>query len=56
VATAIRAVTARRTDAAAVATGSRPDLVSELERLDALRRSGALSDEEYDKAKRRLLA
>jgi hypothetical protein len=56
VATAIRALTARRTDAAAVATGSRPDLVSELERLDALRRSGALSDEEYDKAKRRLLA
>ena len=56
VATAIRAVAARRTDAVAVATGSRPDLVSELERLDALRRSGALSDEEYDKAKRRLLA
>ena len=28
-----------------------PDLVSELERLEALRRSGALSDEEYQRAK-----
>ena len=32
------------------------DLVDELERLDALRRSGALSESEYQKAKRRLLA
>jgi hypothetical protein len=56
-ATAIRAVTeSRRTGAAAVSTGARPDLVSELERLDALRQSGALSDDEYEKAKRRLLA
>lgn len=35
---------------------TRPDLVSELERLDGLHRSGALSDTEYDKAKRRLLS
>jgi hypothetical protein len=32
------------------------DVVSELERLTTLHRSGALSDEEFQKAKRRLLA
>lgn len=57
VATAVRAVAAARGTASTAASGgTRPDLVSELERLDALRRSGALSDEEYEKAKRRLLA
>ena len=34
----------------------KPDMVSELERLDTLHRSGSLSDAEYEKAKRRLLA
>jgi hypothetical protein len=57
VATAIRAVTdARRAASSPPTGGARPDLVSELERLDALRRSGALSEDEYEKAKRRLLA
>jgi hypothetical protein len=57
VATAIRAVTdARRSGTPTASAGTRPDLVSELERLDALRRSGALSEDEYEKAKRRLLA
>lgn len=53
VATAVRAVVdARRTDTAS----PKPDMVSELERLAALHDSGALSDEEFEKAKRRLLA
>jgi len=52
-ATAMRAVVeARKADA----PSPRPDMVSELERLTALHRSGALSDDEFEKAKRRLLA
>jgi hypothetical protein len=52
-ATAMRAVVdARRADAPT----AKPDMVSELERLTALHRSGALSDDEFEKAKRRLLA
>ena len=54
VATAIRAATAARRNTTPVE--ERPDIVSELERLDSLHRSGALSDAEYEKAKRRLLA
>jgi hypothetical protein len=52
------AVDKARTAAPVMTTGDmmRPDLVSELERLDELHRSGSLSDDEYDKAKRRLLA
>lgn len=48
----IDAMRARRDDPAP--PGS--DVVSELERLATLHRSGALSDEEFQKAKRRLLA
>ena len=52
-ATAMRAVVdARRAEAPA----PKPDMVSELERLTALHDSGALTDEEFEKAKRRLLA
>ena len=53
VATAIRAVVNARTTAE---SAPHKDMVSELERLDTLHRSGALSDDEYEKAKRRLLA
>ena len=54
VATAMRAVIGSSTSAASRAP--KPDMVSELERLDTLHRSGSLSDAEYEKAKRRLLA
>ena len=53
-ATALRAM--RDARAATTPSSSNPDMVSELERLDKLHRSGALSDTEYEKAKRRLLA
>jgi len=52
-ATAMRAVVDARKAGTPTA---KPDMVSELERLTALRDSGALSDEEFEKAKRRLLA
>ncbi|MBI5158096.1 MAG: SHOCT domain-containing protein [Acidimicrobiia bacterium] len=52
-ATAMRAVVDARK---AAPSPPRPDMVSELERLTALHRSGALSDDEFEKAKRRLLA
>lgn len=55
VATAMRAVIDARKSTKE--PGLEPaDMVSELERLDALHRSGALSDAEYARAKRRLLA
>jgi hypothetical protein len=54
-ATALRAVADLR-KAATAASSTKGDMVSELERLDALHKSGGLSDDEYDKAKRRLLA
>lgn len=55
VAAALRtAVERRRTAAPRDPTSG--DLVAELERLDALHRAGSLSDDEYAKAKRRLLA
>lgn len=53
-ATALRAV--RDSRVATVTSSSNAEMVSELERLDKLHRSGALSDTEYEKAKRRLLA
>lgn len=57
VADAIRAAVENRR-AAVMTSGdtTQPNLVAELERLDQLHRSGALSDSEYEKAKRRLLA
>ena len=39
----------------AAAAGGADDAISQLERLDALRQSGALSQEEFDEQKRRLL-
>jgi hypothetical protein len=56
VATAIRAAIDARASTEGTMDEPRPDIVSELERLDALHRSGSLSDTEYYKAKRRLLA
>lgn len=50
VAEAVRQRTAQATEPES------PDLISELERLDALYRSGSLTDAEYTRAKRRLLA
>ncbi len=41
--------------AAASATSSADDAIAQLERLDALRQSGALSQEEFDQQKRKLL-
>jgi hypothetical protein len=41
--------------AAASATGTAGDPVAQLERLDALRQSGALTQEEFDAQKKRLL-
>jgi len=50
--------TASPTEPAApdVSEASDPDLVSKLERLDALHRSGSLTYEEFHKAKAQLLA
>jgi len=39
----------------APATSSADDAIAQLERLDALRQSGALSQEEFDQQKRKLL-
>jgi hypothetical protein len=48
--------TTAATSTTAAPTPDRPgDLVTSLERLDELHRSGALDDDEYDEAKRRIL-
>ncbi len=55
--TASMAAALQRTQAAAAPTVTGTgDVVSMLERLDALHRSGALNDQEYEQAKRRVLA